>query len=389
MKKAAAAVITAMVSLSAQAQSSVTLYGRVDNGLQYLRGLPNGHQFSTESGFAEASLFGLMGKEDLGGGTNAIFQLEAAFNSYNGSSLGPQFGHVAVVGLQNDRFGTFYLGRLGTQDVQWDSFYLDPQLFLNYSAVTLVRGRNWATTSNALKYSSPKFGGFSIAAEYALTNNTSWNSGNPGSGPGTYGQGQGRANGVRVQYSGGVVEALAIYDEVRGINGKFDNVYTASRSILGGGVLSFDPIKVYFGYQHLSAPDASNQGYFGTDTAPTLPAGVGLPTTINQEWIGVAWQATPAASLRAACYHANANNGNGNATLYTLSGQYNLSKRTYFYSELGYVHNSSTSNVGLNDGASDPYGPNANNDPSSGNTNSSPNYGHSQLGVYAGIVAHF
>ncbi|WP_322062057.1 porin [Paraburkholderia sp. J63] len=389
MKRVVTATIFGFLCITANAQSSVTLYGRVDNGIQYQSGLPNGHRFGTESGYAEASLFGLIGDEDLGGGTRAIFQLEAAVNTFTGGSLGTLFGHVAVVGLSNERFGTIRLGDLGTQEVQWDSFYVDPQLFLNYSLATLVRGRNWSTAGNSLKYSSPNFGGLSFAAEYDLTNNTSWNSGNPGSGPGTYGQGQGRSDGIRVQYSGAHIEAMVIYNEVRGTSGKFDNVYTASRSILAGSLFSFDPVKIYAGYQHLSAPDASAQGYFGTNAVPALPAGVSLPTAVDHEWIGIAWQVNAEAALRAACYHANANRGNGNATLYTVSGSYNLSKRTYLYAEVGYVHNSSTSNIGLNDGAGDPYGPNVNNDPVVGSANISPNYGGGQIGTFAGIVTHF
>ena len=52
------------------------------------------------------------------------------------------------------------------------------------------------------------------------------------------------------------------------------------------------------------------------------------PTTLDHEWGGVTWQATPAAALIAAVYHVNGNNGAGNATIYTIGGSYNLSKRT-------------------------------------------------------------
>ncbi|CAH2795105.1 MAG: Outer membrane porin OmpC [uncultured Caballeronia sp.] len=40
----------------------------------------------------------------------------------------------------------------------------------------------------------------------------------------------------------------------------------------------------------------------------------GLPTTLDHEWGGVTWQATPTAALIAAAYHVNGNNGAGNAT---------------------------------------------------------------------------
>lgn len=389
MKKAVMAVLVGVVAGPVFAQSSFVLYGRVDNGIQYQNGLPNGHLFGMESGYAEASLFGLKGNEDLGGGTSAIFQLEAAVDTLNGQSLGTFFGHTATVGLSNDRLGTFRLGDLETQEIQWDSFTVDPQLMLAYSIVTLVRGRNWSEAGNGFKYTSPNFGGFLVEGEYDLTNSTSWNGGSPGSGPGTYGEAQGRADGVMLRYTGADVELQLLYNEVRNTNGKFDNVYVASRSILSGGTFVLGPVRFYAGYQHLSASDVSNEGYFGTAAAPALPRSVSLPTAVDQEWLGFAWQATSYTALRAACYHANANNGNGNATLYTLSFTHNLSKSTYLYSEIGYVRNSSTSNVGLNDGATNPYGPNENNDQVSGNTNTNPDYGKSQLGMYAGVVVHF
>ena len=86
-------------------------------------------------------------------------------------------------------------------------------------------------------------------------------------------------------------------------------------------------------------------------------------------------------------YHANANRGNGNATLYTLASQYSLSKRTLLYTELGYVRNSSTSNLGLDSGL---YGANTNDDRvNSGASSTNPNFGRSQFGVIAGVAHQF
>ncbi|MEW9585869.1 porin [Paraburkholderia sp. DGU8] len=169
---------------------------------------------------------------------------------------------------------------------------------------------------------------------------------------------------------------------------QFDNVYLNSRSLMTGGTVTLGPVKLFAGYQHLSAPNASNAGVYGAAGTPTaLPDGVSLPTSVNHEWLGANWQVTPATALSGAVYHANANNGN--ATMYTLGGTYNLSQRTFLYSEVGYMRNSSTSNIGLGNGYSDPYGANINNDPASGSTSTAPNYGHSQEGVFAAIVTAF
>ena len=103
--------------------------------------------------------------------------------------------------------------------------------------------------------------------------------------------------------------------------------------------------------------------------------------------MGVAYTASPFLGFTGAIFHANANNGNGNATLYTLGSTYLLSKRTFFYAELAYIHNSSTSNVGLGDGYTDPYGPNMNQGGAASNV--APNYGHGQLGAILGITTRF
>ena len=91
MKKALLAAALLVVGTAAQAQSSVTLYGRLDAGLEYMSGLPNtGYSASTsrvraESGDFGTSLWGLKGVEDLGGGTKAVFQLEGSFSTTTAS----------------------------------------------------------------------------------------------------------------------------------------------------------------------------------------------------------------------------------------------------------------------------------------------------------------
>jgi hypothetical protein len=76
-------------------------------------------------------------------------------------------------------------------------------------------------------------------------------------------------------------------------------------------------------------------------TAIVLPRSedIGSGTKVIRN--GWARDGTPAASFGAAVYHTNANRGNGNATLWTLTATYALSKRTVLYSEIATVRNSS------------------------------------------------
>ena len=66
---------------AAQAQSSVTLYGLVDSAIGYTSnmGSTNGHidhGIQALPGAMSANRWGLLGFEDIGGGTQATFRLE-------------------------------------------------------------------------------------------------------------------------------------------------------------------------------------------------------------------------------------------------------------------------------------------------------------------------
>src|SRR5215475_7395837 len=80
MKKSllALAVLTA-ISGVASAQSSVTLYGKVDLGLVYDAGSTLSKSVRVSSGVTGGSRIGFKGVEDLGGGLKASFQLETGF----------------------------------------------------------------------------------------------------------------------------------------------------------------------------------------------------------------------------------------------------------------------------------------------------------------------
>jgi predicted porin len=97
----------------AHAQSSVTLYGLIDEGLVYRTnaGVANGKSASaiTLTGNNHAtSRWGLLGFEDIGGGTRITFKLESGFNPTSGvgdfglpfpSATNSLFDRGAIVGV--------------------------------------------------------------------------------------------------------------------------------------------------------------------------------------------------------------------------------------------------------------------------------------------------
>lgn len=74
--KLLAALIGCCCATATLAQTSLTLYGIADAGVQVSR-FGNGTQYNLASGIADGSRLGFKGTEDLGGGYKAIFTLES------------------------------------------------------------------------------------------------------------------------------------------------------------------------------------------------------------------------------------------------------------------------------------------------------------------------
>ncbi len=161
---------------AAHAQSSVTLYGIIDDSITYVNHADGSHNLwalgNSSGGDLSGSRWGLKGQEDLGGGLAAIFQLENGFNPATGSlgQGGREFGRQAYVGLQSNQYGTITLGRQYdavvdlvqplTEDDTFGSIFATPGDVDNYD--------NSSRTSNAIRYLSPSFGGFQIEGMYAF-----------------------------------------------------------------------------------------------------------------------------------------------------------------------------------------------------------------------------
>jgi predicted porin len=359
-KKLLAAALLGLGTSAAYAQSSVTLYGRLDNGIEYQSGVPTGpntakSRFRVESGDWGTSLFGFKGVEDIGGGNKVVFQLEDGLNTVTGASAGvtgTAFSRYADVGIANDYYGTLLLGKQQwIANMVWD---FDPLGQSNWSSASLVGGRNWPGSQNDISYQTPTFNGFNAYGVYSLSNSTSFN------GNTTVGTQNGRRDGLALTYTSTVFQVRGIYDEIRSSTGGFTDVYASSREYFAGVNVFLGPFKLQAAYQGSHAPNAL----------------AGAPSTTNLEWGGVTYTVNPAIALTAAAYHVNANNNGGGATMYTLAGTYNFSKRTLLALEAATVHNN---------GKNSAFGLNAN-EPGTGDA---PLAGHSQSGVFLDIQHAF
>ena len=220
MKKSllALAVLGAFAG-AASAQSSVTLYGKLDLGFAKAAG-------SADKQVADGSRsrVGFRGVEDLGGGLKAMFQFEHRFNPDDGTVTNAAFWHgISTVGLGGS-FGTVNLGRQYTAAFSLATDVIDP--FGGYTVAGL-RGESLTKsvarlrTDNSVRYDGA-FGGLKVAADIAET---------PAGGVD-------RPYSVAAQYAAGPFMVAASYDNPTGAN---DNLATL------GGSYTFGPAKVSLG----------------------------------------------------------------------------------------------------------------------------------------------
>jgi predicted porin len=349
------------------AQTSVTLYGRLDGGIEYLNHIatPQGgsaSRWSAEGGDWGTSMWGLKGTEDLGGGTSAIFNLETAIQIMNGTTGDNRlWSRRAYVGLSSKQWGQIQAGRnlFIDSDGVWE---FDPFVQQAVSSASLVRGRNWQQSSNNVEYHSPVFHGLDVQGQYAFGNQPgSFNSGATGE--------FGRSDGIMLTYHSPVLDVRGIYDELRSQDGKLDNIFQASREYFVGANVKVDKWKVQAAYTHYSAPDT--------------PAG--LADSADHYWLGATYQVTPAWAVTAAGFYIHVGEGSGDAahdpashaTLYALGTTYNFSKRTFLYSTVAYVRNSANGTFSV-------FATPRDTEPTT-----SPLAGESQTGAYVGLMHIF
>jgi len=161
----------------AHAQSSVTLYGVIDESVQYVHNVAqpdgkNGNKVGLYAGNIQGNRFGLRGVEDLGGGLQALFQIENGFNVNNGAlgQGGRLFGRQAWVGLKSEPFGKLSFGRQYDPSVDliqpltgvgtWGSPFAAPG--------DVDNNDNGSRINNSVKYTSPNIGGFTLEGMYAF-----------------------------------------------------------------------------------------------------------------------------------------------------------------------------------------------------------------------------
>ena len=176
-KSLIAVAVLGATAFSVQA-ADVTMYGKVDTGLQFKTNeVTKGNQtvtdtdtFSMENGLNSASRFGIKGSEDLGNGMKVSFQLENGFKSDSGvfKTDGKLFDRQATVALSSD-FGTLTMGRVGGigSGAGFDLVYGYGDAFDGGSpnVLGLVKSDRY---DNMITYQTPKFAGLQATVQYSF-----------------------------------------------------------------------------------------------------------------------------------------------------------------------------------------------------------------------------
>lgn len=358
-KTLVAAAILASSATVAQAQSSVTLYGLIDLGLQYSTvSTPNETSKShlgMASGQSRPTIFGIKGIEDLGNGNAVVFNLASNFNASNGSlaNSGDLFNQQATLGVRNSTVGLVELGRQTNMASKYFQA-IDPFVtFYGQAGMGSSFGAtNNARYSNMIMWQSNNYNGFTAGVGY------SFNTGNTGAyvtpngvvvtdGSNNYSTTNNqRAITLGVNYASGPLTVTATYDQVMPQDVGANAASTPKQWIIGGSY-DFQVVKASLAYgQTRGGWIAGTQPMNGSGLNPSWTNGavvysegiaansylVGLSAPINA-------QSKVFASYQAANPTGNFSGVGAAQSIYSVGYDYNFSKRTTAYAAVSYANN--------------------------------------------------
>jgi predicted porin len=174
-------------SSGAYAQSSVSMSGFLGAGIGYTSNVGGHSSVSETNGVLRPNTISIQGKEDLGGGLQALFYLGTLFSMTSGTILGAPgslFSRESYVGL-SDQYGTLTLGQqrdfmfdmtvLGYSGGYYQGLWGAHQgPFPSFGVPYVIGGSydfdrlNGEALSNAVKFKSANFSGLTFGAMYGF-----------------------------------------------------------------------------------------------------------------------------------------------------------------------------------------------------------------------------
>jgi len=183
-KLVAVAIAGLLAAPLAQAQTAnVTLYGRVNIDMEFVNGrLANNTNPNVYRVASNSSRFGLRGTESLGGGLNAIFQVENGSIRPTTGDGGNLAGRDSFVGLSGG-WGTFKMGRfLAPYDDIHGIFGNDNTASTSILSTAALWAQGFAgqpgtggfddRLQQSIRYDTPSYSGLEFGAQFSTTGGT-------------------------------------------------------------------------------------------------------------------------------------------------------------------------------------------------------------------------
>ena len=335
MKKTLIALAAVAATGAAFAQSSVTIYGRVDAGYGTVTSTTSAGVQSKVTGIHSqhsTSRIGFMGSEDLGGGLKANFTLEYQIEPDNGFGLSSgtlaTSARPAFVGLSGG-FGAVNVGTLATVigAVNGTSDFHGGVNVLGYTASVNQNSRR----ANMIEYTTPSFSGLTATVQMGYA--------------GAVGADTGNSSALRLAYANGPLTVAAATETteltkltVANIGATQSADFTSrsgtdlsnalsdrKRNVIGAAY-DLGVAKVGFTSTQAKAGSSADAGKYSVNTlGVSVPMGA---TTLNATMDNGSMTDSGATSV--------------DISAYQLSAYYALSKRTNLYAIAGQVKNKGT-----------------------------------------------
>ena len=324
---------------AAHAQSSVTLYGVLDDSIAYYNNVGHASLTALQGANLATNQWGLKGKEDLGGGLQAIFNLQNGFDINTGKLKqgGREFGKNAWVGLASNNLGTVTIGRQLDTTVD----LVQPITGDGYGPAFTTPGDvdnndNTFRVSNAIKYASPTYRGLQFELMYAL-----------GGVAGSFSSQE--TSSASVAYTHGALSLAAGYvfakNDGAGGAGTADQTANSSVSPLFGSTpFVGSRLITQAAAQYVIGQLTANIRYSNAQWKPYAVFGAFKRTeTFNTGAVSLSYLVVPTLALNVG-YTYTKSSGDSSATYNDVAAgaDYFLSKRTTLYAIAGYSHATGT-----------------------------------------------
>lgn len=339
------------LAFAAEPASNVALYGVLDTGV-YAHHASNGKTIvEMASGITKGSRFGLEGQENLGNGYKVYFRLEQGFESDNGDAKDADsaFYRDSYMGVATP-FGAFELGRTGALTAGTHGGIVGGMspfgITWKEGALTKVFAGNVAArVNNMVKYESPELSGFKLYAQYS--------NGIDDDDVVSLQKNRYIALGATYRYKN--LRLIAAFDNLFYNDSavKTDAGVAAGKNLKDqrtyniGGTYDFSDVRMYLGYQFGQNIKTPRQGDADAIAAAKYDAkdskaAEGYDT--NAVTLGTKIKLFGGELNGTLGYaHAKRDYQDSKADVYQamLGYKYPLSKRTYAYGAVGYIHGKS------------------------------------------------